>query len=58
MRQPKVLITKNGRTTLAGTVTRLRNWGDTPPEHLRALEERLEDARSSIPWIFLVRWSR
>src|ERR1043166_6004706 len=44
MRKPKRLITKNDEQRLLALLTRLRNWGDTPPEHLRALEERLEGA--------------
>ena len=40
----KVLITRSDRERLLTLLTRLRNWGNTPPGHLRALEERLETA--------------
>jgi regulator of nucleoside diphosphate kinase len=39
-----VMITRSDRERLLTLLTRLRNWGDTPSDHLRALEERLEDA--------------
>jgi len=38
-------ITQSDRARLLVLLTRLRNWGDTPPDHLRALEERLDTAR-------------
>jgi regulator of nucleoside diphosphate kinase len=44
MSQQKVLITQCDRERLLALLTRLRNWGNTPPDHLRALEERLETA--------------
>jgi regulator of nucleoside diphosphate kinase len=37
-------ITQSDRARLLMLLTRLRNWGDTPPDHLRALEDRLETA--------------
>jgi len=40
----KAMITQSDRERLLMLLTRLRNWGDTPPDHLRALEERLETA--------------
>ena len=40
----KVLITQCDRERLLALLTRLRNWGNTPPDHMRALEERLETA--------------
>ena len=40
----KVLITRCDRERLMALLTRLRNWGDTPSEHLSALKERLETA--------------
>jgi regulator of nucleoside diphosphate kinase len=44
MNQQKVLITESDQQRLLALLTRLRNWGDTPPDNLRALEERLETA--------------
>ena len=44
MSQQKVLITENDQQRLLALLTRLRNWGDTPPDNLRVLEERLEAA--------------
>ena len=44
MRQQKVLITESDQERLLALLTRLRNWGDTPPDHLKALAQRLEDA--------------
>ena len=44
MSQRKVLITECDRERLMVLLTRLRNWGDTPREHLSALEERIETA--------------
>jgi regulator of nucleoside diphosphate kinase len=44
MKQKKLLITGSDEKRLRALLTRLRHWGDTPPEHLRALEERLEAA--------------
>jgi regulator of nucleoside diphosphate kinase len=39
-----VTITQSDRARLLALLTRLRNWGKTPPDHLRALEERLKIA--------------
>ena len=44
MTQQKVLITECDRERLRALLTRLRNWGDTPPDQLSALEDRLETA--------------
>jgi regulator of nucleoside diphosphate kinase len=40
----QVMITQSDRERLLMLLTRLSNWGNTPPDHLRALEERLETA--------------
>jgi len=40
----QVMITQGDRERLLALLIRLRNWGNTPPDHLRALEERLETA--------------
>lgn len=44
MSHQKVLITQCDRERLLALLTRLRNWGNTPPNHLHALEQRLEAA--------------
>ena len=44
MSRQKALITQCDRERLLALLTRLRNWGNTPPDHMRALEERLETA--------------
>jgi regulator of nucleoside diphosphate kinase len=48
-----VMITQSDRERLLALLTRLRNWGNTPTEHLLALEERLQSAavvgKSDIP---------
>lgn len=44
MCERKVLITDSDEKRLLTLLTRLRNWGDTPPDQLRALEQRLEIA--------------
>jgi regulator of nucleoside diphosphate kinase len=44
MIQQKVLITQSDRERLLTLLTRLRDWGDTPADHLSALERRLEAA--------------
>ena len=40
----QVMITQSDRERLLALLTRLRHWGNTPPAHMRALEERLETA--------------
>jgi regulator of nucleoside diphosphate kinase len=41
MKQQKVLITECDKERLLMVLTRLRNWGDTPLDHLNALQARL-----------------
>jgi regulator of nucleoside diphosphate kinase len=45
MTQRKAIITGSDRERLKSLLIRLRNWGHTPPDHLKILEERLESAR-------------
>ena len=40
----QVIITRSDRERLLMLLTRLRSWGNTPPDHLCALEKRLETA--------------
>jgi regulator of nucleoside diphosphate kinase len=40
----QVIITQSDRARLLTLLARLRNWGDSAPDHLRALEQRLETA--------------
>ena len=44
MSQQKVLITKSDRERLLAVLARLRDWGDTPPDNLSDLAERLQAA--------------
>ena len=44
MSQQKVLITERDRERLLVVLARLRGWGDTPPDNLSALAERLQTA--------------
>jgi regulator of nucleoside diphosphate kinase len=44
MKEQKVLITERDRVSLLGVLTRLREWGETSPDDLNALAERLESA--------------
>jgi regulator of nucleoside diphosphate kinase len=49
----RVMITRGDRERLLTLLTRLKNWGNTPPGHLRALEARLGAAtviaRTEVP---------
>ena len=45
MIQPAVLITERDKERLLCVLTRLRNWGETPPRDISALAERVESAR-------------
>ncbi len=44
MNRQQALITESDQQRLLALLTRLRNWGDTSPDNLRALEERIETA--------------
>jgi regulator of nucleoside diphosphate kinase len=40
----ETIITQSDRERLLTLLVRLQNWGDTPADHLHALEARLENA--------------
>jgi regulator of nucleoside diphosphate kinase len=41
----ETIVTQNDLERLRVLLTRLHNWGDIPPEHLRDLEDRLKAAK-------------